>query len=284
MGLFNKIKNVLFEEEEVVVAESKEPIKKEEKKTTEVKRNVYEEEVSKKEPVLSDRDLFKSDKTFDFPIFDDEEFDDMKNSKPITTFREDPNQNMSINLFDYEKPKIKKEKPIAKTPEIKGRAYEAKKVEKDEKKFHPSPVISPVYGVLDKDYKKPAVIIKEESKKAFDVDDARKKAFGTLEEDIEKTLTKKERFVKPKKTYEEEKSIDDLLEETAFDSIDLSDYEDKKRSYVSEDAISKKERKQLDVLDKKRVKSEEDKIDDDDTLENDLFDLIDSMYENREDE
>ena len=30
-------------------------------------------------------------------------------------------------------------------------------------------------------------------------------------------------------------------------------------------------------------KSEYEKVEDDDTLENDLFDLIDSMYDNRED-
>ena len=31
------------------------------------------------------------------------------------------------------------------------------------------------------------------------------------------------------------------------------------------------------------VKTEKEKVEDDDTLENDLFDLIDSMYESRED-
>ena len=71
----------------------------------------------------------------------------------------------------------------------------------------------------------------QEIKKAIDVDTVRKKAFGTLEEDLEKTLSKpikkfyenKEELPKTKKKEEEkeEKTIEDLLEETAFDVIDL---------------------------------------------------------------
>ena len=44
------------------------------------------------------------------------------------------------------------------------------------------------------------------------------------------------------------------------------------------------ENDELEILDKPNLKSEEEKVKQSDTLENDLFDLIDSMYEDKEDE
>lgn len=275
MGLFNKLKNVLFEEEEIEIPANEPPkkeIKKEEKKRS---VNVYDEGIKSDNLVTPDNSLFKAEKTFDFPLFDDDEFNEMKTTKePI---EEEPKRNMSINLFDYEKPKIKKEKPITKPTEIRGRAYENKSANFNTRKFKPSPVISPVYGVLDKNYKKEDIIVKQEEKKQIDVDDVRKKAFGTLEDDIEKSLlaTSKEEKIN------EEKTIDELLEETAFDTIDVKDYDEKE---IKDEEKVKKEPIELEVLDKKEEKTNEEKLEQEDTLENDLFDLIDSMYENREDE
>ena len=80
MGLLNKLKNVLFEEEEIEVPieEPKKKVEQEAKKPLERKRNVYESEIKDDTPIVSDRDLFSSEKTFDFPIFDDQEFESMK--------------------------------------------------------------------------------------------------------------------------------------------------------------------------------------------------------------
>ncbi len=295
MGLLNKLKNVLFEEEEIEVPVEEPKVKKEpivEEKKVERKKNVYDEYDTG--PLLSDdKNLFKAEKTFDFPMFDDKEFEDMKQ----TTFEEKPKieekKSSGINLFDYEKPKIKKEK---RSEEIKGRAYNTKSSELDTKKFRPSPVISPVYGVLDKNYKKEDIIVKKEEKKSFDVDDVRKKAFGTLEDDIEKTLmeTRQLNVIKEK---EENKSIDELLEETSFDTIDLDEnsiqspkmdeelFNDEEELVIQNDP-ELEEKLKLDVFDnnKEEKKTEKEKIEDDDTLENDLYHLIDSMYENKEEE
>lgn len=288
MGLLNKIKNVLFEEEEIEIPAS-EPIKKEkieEPKPIEKRRSVVFEE-KESEPLLKDRDLFKAEKTFDFPVFDDEEFEEMKDSK------QDSKENMSINLFDYENPKKKEVPRITKAPEIKGRAYDTKKSDFDSRKFRPSPVISPVYGVLDKNYKKEDIVVATPLPKQIDVDDVRKKAFGTLEDDIEKSLNVpvKETPVMKKKEVEEEKSIDDLLEETSFATIELPDFKEEEAFFeepntdIEEDiVIQNDEELELAVLDQQTEKSEQEKIENDDTLESDLFDLIDSMYENREDE
>ena len=307
MGLFNKLKSVLFEEEEVEVPIEEPPKKVSspvvEEKKVERKKNVFESNLD--EDLTGDRDLFKAEKTFDFPMFDDQEFEEMKHTfepepepKPV---EEPPKKTMGFNLFDSEKPKLKKNK----TEEIKGRAYESKSTGIETRKFRPSPVISPVYGVLDKNYKKEDIIVKKEEKKTFDVDDVRKKAFGTLEDDIERTLMqtrqievvheKEEKIVKEKP---KEKSIDELLEGSSFDTIDVPDekeveVEPKETELFdtidNEDVVIQndpelEEKLSMDVLDEYHDKTEEEKIEDDETLENDLYHLIDSMYENKEEE
>ena len=292
MGLFNKLKNVLFEEEEIEipVEEEKPKVKPKkvevEKKPLERKRNVYESEIKDDTPIVSDSELFKAEKTFDFPIFDDQEFESMK----VFTQKEGPEEpkGRGINLIDYDRPKIKKEKK-EQTPEIKGRAYDAKTTaEIATRKFQPSPVISPVYGVLDKNYKKEDIVVVKEEKKKIDVDDVRKKAFGTLEDDIEKTLSEKPKHVDTieeeqkkeeqitKVEAEPEKTIDELLEETSFATIDVPEEKDEIKQVETEPV-------ELEVLDKEKKKDSKKEIEED-TLENDLFDLIDSMYEDREDE
>ena len=280
MGLFNKLKNVLFEEEEIEIPVKEEP-KKEikvepERKTFERKKNVVENDLSEEIPIINDQELFKAEKTFDFPVFDDQEFEEMK-SLTSEEKKEEPKRNMSVNLFDYDRPKIKREETRARTPEIRGRVYESKKEEVSHK-FTPSPVISPVYGVLDKNYKKEDIIVKKEEKKTIELDAVRKKAFGTLEDDLEKSLLEeKESKVK----FDSDERIDELLESSITDTIEVPEIIEKPRETVPR-RVEKKE--ELEILDKKnRTKSEQEKLEED-TLEDDLFDLIDSMYENKEEE
>ncbi len=280
MGLFNKLKNVLFEEEEIEIPVKEEP-KKEikvepERKTFERKKNVVENDLSEEIPIINDQELFKAEKTFDFPVFDDQEFEEMK-SLTSEEKKEEPKRNMSVNLFDYDRPKIKREETRARTPEIRGRVYESKKEEVSHK-FTPSPVISPVYGVLDKNYKKEDIIVKKEEKKTIELDAVRKKAFGTLEDDLEKSLLEeKESKVK----FDSDERIDELLESSITDTIEVPEIVEKPRETVPR-RVEKKE--ELEILDKKnRTKSEQEKLEED-TLEDDLFDLIDSMYENKEEE
>jgi len=89
--------------------------------------------------------------------------------------------------------------------------------------------------------------------------------------------------VKEKKVEEKvEKTIDELLEETAYDSIPVPDIE--KENYFED--IYQNEEEELVTLEDitKREKTASEKIEADETLENDLFELIDSMYENKEEE
>lgn len=293
MGLFNKLKNALFEEEEIdlepemdkVVIKDEEPVAP--KKVEEPKKEI---------PLENERELFKAENTFNFPDFDEEEF-----------------------VTNYEPPKIKekieKRKPVYERP--KANEYERKstlsrettsrrdrlekKMPDTPKKFKPSPVISPVYGILDKNYKKEDIVmaaktIKPKEKPVIDVDLVRKKAFGTLEDDIEKTINSGTEEFYSKDT----KSIDELLNASVDDTIEIkyeesyeepyeSTYEEPVTEYEDipttiEEELDKVD-ENLEVIDEKKQPVEHDeKYLEENTLESDLFDLIDSMYDNREDE
>lgn len=292
MGLLNKLKNVLFEEEEIEIPEA------------EVKPEVKEKPIAKKnavkmtfqdddEEIVSDRELFKAEPTFNFPMFDEKEFEEVKKEeKPINTYKsveeEYKPRAKAPSVLDIDRGRSRAPK---KTDYSLDHSFKPKKTERtvmpiDQRKFHPSPVISPVYGILDKNYKKEDIVVRTPDKKVIDVDSVRKKAFGTLEDDIEKTLsTPVEHFYE--EPTEEAKAIDELLKETIDDSIVVPSLKSESRiknsSFnIEEDLRVEPEDDYLEVLDRKIEKTPEEKLKDE-TLENDLFDLIDSMYDNRED-
>ena len=281
MGLFNKLKNVLFEEEEIEIPVKEKEVKKEikseiERKPLERKKPLVEDSIPDNRPIMNDQELFKAEKTFDFPVFDDQEFENMK-SLVAEEKKEEPKKSMSMNLFDYEKPKIKRDEIRSRTPEIRGRVHEQKKESSSLKKFTPSPVISPVYGVLDKNYKKEDIVVKKEEKKTIELDAVRKKAFGTLEDDLEKSLREeKESRVK----FDSDEKMDELLKEAVSDTIEVPEIHEERETVPSRNERAEK----LEPLDKPRNKTPMEKVEEEDTLENDLFDLIDSMYENKEEE
>ena len=301
MGLVSKLKNILFEEEEVeipviekkekkpeVVREYKELPKKEEVKVTnyqnyddiapaihEEKRLEQKARVSNNN-VVSEREIFKSEKTFNFPAFDEEEFDSFVPKKRAT------------NVLEHERKKQEKK------PEVKPdyrrdykRVEEVKDV-REVKKFRPSPIISPVYGILDKNYTPDEITTRTEvvTTRSLDVDSVRKKAFGTKEEKEAIKNKEKEEEILMDKSLEERlekaRTIDELLKDSSDEVIDIpvSIDEEIDESFPSIDHLDEEEI----VKPVKKVNTQEKKIEEDDTLENDLFDLIDSMYENREED
>ena len=295
MGLLNKIKGILFEEveEDEVASAPKSEGKKPIAEKIEPQRKV-EEPVEKSVPKvttpvkeektenLNERDLFKSDNISPFFDFDEEEFSNMSRvQKPKTT-----------NVMEYERKKrVEKRYDMGSFSKIE----RTEVVEK--KKFKPSPIISPVYGILNEDYKPEDIKNKTDNvvNTGLDFNSVRKKAFGeeTLSEP-ETTYYEESVTVKVKENEEEKqqkvKTIDELLEDTADVTInvdDKKDVEDKKDIEVTNDEVEDYERIDEDleeVTTKNDVnKTKMEKVEDDDTLENDLFDLIDSMYDNRED-
>lgn len=268
MGLFSKIKNVLFEEEEIEIPvftkeEKKEevkPIRPIETKIHEEKREKVNNDIKAKEVVEdNERETFKTEPTFQFPVFDEKEFNEPKKTRSSKNVLENSKKNS--RKIDFGK-------------------FETKPKEKEEpKRFKPSPVISPVYGVLDKNYVKEDFLTakKEEKERVIDIDSVRSKAFGTLEDAIEDT------FDKPVAEFFEEKptkSIDDLLIDSVDEEIPIDDIEFKEEDEVIEDNNS------LDLLDEieEEINETKKEVNLEDTLESDLFNLIDSMYTNREED
>ena len=342
MGLFDKVKNILFEEEEV---EEEVVAPKEKEYTAPVVEEVPEykpiNEIREEVPVrtvptfekpkepsfekpksemndFSERDLFRNESTFKFPAFDEEEFN---TSMPKTSLKEEKPAEL-----EYEKRKQERRNEYSRLD-----AFKAKEEVKEEKKrFKPSPVISPVYGILDKDYKAEDIMEAPKNNdnkiltsKDLDVDSVRAKAFGKLEsklkEDRKTTIThesyeikkeatpKHEKKVEVKKEEEKiddvvitdepilddshnlieerAKTIDELLKDASDDVIDTEDTLDITTSYDAIESAIDSELDKADVIETTPVVEEEKNTDtlDNDTLENDLYDLIDSMYDNTED-
>ena len=342
MGLFEKVKNILFEEEEV----EEEVVKEKEEHTAPLKEEVPQykpiNEVREEAPVrvaptfekpkepsfekpktvdndFSERDLFRNESTFKFPAFDEDEFDA---SMPRSTSLKEEKRVES----EYDKRKQERRNEYSRLD-----AFKAKEEVKEEKKrFKPSPVISPVYGILDKDYK--VEDIKEAPKssdnkiltsKDLDVDSVRAKAFGKLEsklkEDRKTTITTESYDVKKdetpkheKKTVVKEEKLDDVIiseEPILDDSHNLIEERAKTIDELLKDAsdevidtVENKEEASYESIEEElnskltsdpiiddeiivpEVKEEKEETAlDDDTLENDLYDLIDSMYDNTED-
>lgn len=279
MGVFTKLKNIFYDEEYIeeadedikiekpVKREFKREIKKEEvddtPRVSEIKITGYvdepvtpkkpEREVVKEEPSYkNERELFKPEKSsFNFTQFDDEELPPRR------------------NVMDYELRTSSYKKEVQKPVEV-----------EQPKVFKPSPVISPIYGILDKDYRKEEIVAKSKEKErvvasndsATTYDSVRKKAYGTLEDDLEDTLNTMNKL--SANTIKE--SINDIND--AVDAINT-------KANKIENYISKVEEQTPDVS----IGELEDKVKEtidvsndtvsDSTLEHDLFNLIDSMYD-----
>ena len=283
MGFFTKMKNILFEEEDVTEEikvpkkEKKKEIEKEEKPISHqvMPEKKVEEPVLKEEPkkennfdTMSERELFKSENTFPFPDFDEEEFSNSINNQP---------KPRNTNVLEYER------KKRVETRTDYGR-YERTEVKEttEKKKFKPSPIISPVYGILNEDYTMED--IKERNDGKPDIDEVRKKAFEEpvemIDEEPKKTYYE-EVTVKVKEPEEEKqekvKTIDELLEDTSDEVIETDD----KQPVIKDKKAYDKIDEDLEELTKVEPEKEESN-EDEDTLENDLFDLIDSMYDSDE--
>lgn len=278
MGLFGKIKDILFDEEEVVEEstprnlEVKKPIEEKPQVATEYKPPVVNRPI-KKETVSQENDYvrqevkeYKMENTFPFPDFDEDEFDSVRPiQKPKTT-----------NVLDYERNK-RKERKIEHN-----RLDRVEVVEK--KKFKPSPIISPVYGILNEDYVASDITNRGEpvpQKSSISVESVRKKAFGSLDEPIKKEVKEVYKETETVNSYEpierkeqKVKTIDELLEDTADVTIPLEQEE-----IIPEIEPVKKTIIEPTIHEKSKTESI-----DEDTLENDLFDLIDSMYDKGEEE
>lgn len=189
MKFLDKIKDLFSDEEEVIETkeieiEEEEP--EEEHKLPTFMRNKIEEEQKREEErkqrempvreepqaIISDREIVRtrSGNNFSFPMdMDEPEIHPV--SRPTYS---------SQNVLEREK---------------KVSDFYSKKEEPKPKKFKPTPVISPVYGVLDKNYTKDEVKVSDERtyelqrpSRKVDFETVRNKAFGSLTDDIRNNL------------------------------------------------------------------------------------------------
>lgn len=302
MGLFGKIKNIFYDEEIVDVPE--EPKSVEKPKIEEVKVEKKVEPIKRETPVInttptySEREIFtrETTNTFKFPMLDEEEV------KPVRT---------RVNALESARMEKKKEETEkARTDKYKDLFKEnTATTSKPDRIFKPSPVISPVYGVLDKNYTREEIIERQENitrttnPKDMNYDAVRRKAYGTLEDELENTLSKlsepeiHEKVEKPV-TKEEEKSIEDLLNEIEGNrNMSIGDIEEKIKDKMEEEEqesisddeflkefMSRTSKKEEETIKEEKATTKEEDVDADKTLEHDLFNLIDSMYEDKEGE
>ena len=236
MGLFGKIKNIFYDEEIVDVPE--EPKSVEKPKIEEVKVEKKVEPIKRETPVInttptySEREIFtrETTNTFKFPMLDEEEV------KPART---------RVNALESARMEKKKEETEkARTDKYKDLFKENTTTSsKPDRIFKPSPVISPVYGVLDKNYTKDEVKLQDESSyeiprasKKIDFETVRNKAYGSLTDDIRNNLCENCELyqeVKITKNADKKKVIDDsnllvdMTEDTPSNKdVTLGDAED----------------------------------------------------------
>lgn len=286
MGVFSKLKNIFYDEIEV---EEENEVEKElesvnrvvikdddEPKIEKIKTRI-EEELNKKavineeekETINNERELFRSERTFNFTEFDDEEPELPPRKNALTETR--------VSAPAEVKQEVKVEKP---------------------KVFKPTPIISPIYGILDKDYKKEEIRMRQEAtkeqvyktKSSIDTyETVRRKAYGTLEDELEDTLNslttdeirdrvapQAEKATKIEDLISKIEEVSDELDKTMSiaeieDNIELDNFETEETPQREEIVTPEPEEEKEENLDDKTMT--------DSTLEHDLFNLIDSMYD-----
>jgi len=281
MGLFKKVKDILFDEEEYteqikITPEMRnepapvkpEPVFKEEK---------IPEAVVKPKEATSVSEPVNNDKNFPFFDFNEEEFDKQKAVQaPIKRVEPQQPVRRASNVLEYErKRKIEKRTDYGR--------YEKTEITEtiERKKFKPSPIISPVYGILNVDYNKEDLIKRKDPDKV-DIQSVRDKAFGEKKVEVLKEVkpsyyeqTETVTISKPAEKERKVKTIDELLQETSDVVVNIDDALDNELGLMDDVIDTAFEDEKENTLEMKTPKI-------DDTLESDLFDLIDSMYDSKE--
>jgi len=289
MKLLEKLKNTFFEEEEIVieepvkkpetVARKIEPINSKPEKEVEDILKETEEELLEEAKVeyYSDNELIKKDNKVQY--FDEDDFLENDFEDKIEV-KEEPKK-----LYGESIDKLYSSINYSTT--TKNKPYGAPLKEA----FKPTPVISPIYGILDKNYKKEEVIDRKDkpssyvSRKNVDLDSIRKKAYGSLDPLEEMTTVKKE----PEVSEEEDSLLYDMTSDNStpvVNQVTIADAEEYFEDLGLEYNIDYKDNNYEKATGRRTSskKLEENIVEEteDNNLEDNLFDLIDSIYEGGE--
>ncbi len=313
MGFLDKVKNMFIEElddEDVIKkeviqvkiprpevakeqkVEVKQPVKVEPTPVVKTVPRIYDDYIEEEEviaPMAAPKTAPEEAKQQGPKYFDDSDFEMV--GKPVEP---------TIVKQEY---KYTRTETVVK-PVISG--YNGKKSEESKKIFQPTPIISPVYGVLDKNYRKDEISSKKKTKTVYtdfdkiSVDDIRKKAYGTLEDELESSLTTASSLAfsgedlfdediidNNEDNYEEQPidifgelekndALDDLLSQYDLNPNNIyNDSDDDSSLSLVEDELNRNYDKYEKELNKSYTKELND---------SDLFNLIDSMYDKKDGE
>lgn len=293
MKIFNKLVNILFDEQEEEIpvitknsAESKPsvPDNGDEVIVTKIERdtNTSDDDMFDMPKFKEEtKDTEEKESTFSFPFIDDDEFASFDDKRSLK--KKEKEEKKESNRYDF----------LSSTDYKKSDSYTASRnniysSSDDKKPFTLSPIISPVYGILNENYKKEDIVARDSSQNRttsgkIDLDSVRKKAYGTLEDEIEVTLGGK-------------KEEDDILEEVpTHDEMTIDTLSDDGISI--DDLLVDSEKTEEEVFDIGTEEIDEEEIELDDNQdenidstsetkekEEDLFDLIDSIYAGKDEE
>ena len=226
MGLFDKVKSMFTEE---VQEEPEEEVKVEQikKEVTHIpieSPNVQPKEEKKEEPKQNKSAILFSDRDF-------EDLTQPKHVKPQDKKDEYFSKEELARMYGSSQPKAPKQEPKEKT-------------------FKPTPIISPIYGILDKNYHKEDIVEKKEDynmkyqpRANNNVDVVRNKAYGTLEEQLQ------DEVLNTNKNNNEEK---DLFEELVQEKSPIVFHDEAKEEKKSETVTMDLTKELDDLLHKKQ--------------------------------
>lgn len=343
MGLLGKLKDLFIDDEETYETKEIEVEEKEESNTlptfmrNKIEKDEEERKIQEEKKKEEEKEIAvlveppkKEEKKFSFE-FNDEDFIEPSRLSRASAMKEKKQE--KIKEITNPSPSIQPSQAVVKP-------YGAKKELDKPKKFRPTPVISPVYGILDKNYTKEEVVSKEEDSytiqrpsKKVDFESVRNKAYGSsLTDDIKDSMCEHCEYLKEVKinkkierlseedllynlTTDEKENLNVTLKDNANDikedvsldnSIDVNDsditlgeaaenYFDYGVSYETPKNISVEKEEEVNIVNHAdmEVKGEEIEIHEEETKDNDrkkdleltddLFNLIDSMYKERDD-
>jgi len=302
MGVFDKIKNIFFEEEYVEVEEEvkkpKQKVEPKKEKVTVAKKidlpEIKKERV-KPEPKEMDEEIEEDKEEVQEPEVKQEN----KFKFPMTFEEEDFKQDEVVVEKEKPLPKVeqkKEEKPKYIYENERVPLYEGREEKKEKPAFKPTPIISPIYGILDKNYKKDEIVTKKpiilssSSSRKMDLDRVREKAYGDLASDITASMQEEKVEEANEEVDEKENTFYDLnIGSPAVERVTVGDAEEYFNDLGLEYNVDYKDNSIERATGRRTAKLEE-KEDEDDketkdesvSLENNLFDLIESMYEDKE--
>ena len=341
MKLFDKFKNMFTEEVEEEVKVEKIPTKNKKENIPDTVNSFDEVKIEKEEikkPVfftdhdfddLEQKSKAKKEQTIKSKesnnYAEDRDYKEEKNLRESRNYKDDIESRKEYESRSYRNNYKEQKKENYSSLDTNPSIYRGNqtnvyndpyKEKKEERVFKPTPIISPVYGILDKNYHKEDIVSKKETNytpvggttNVSTIDEVRQKAYGTLEDELENTLFGGNSILFNNKTEEADNKKDDFFEEleneakpnfkevqkpelkNQYDNDFEDDFnnneQDKKIKDLEEitmdigkelnSLLNKKESMKAPEI-KEQSKKEKEEIDEDD-----LFNLIDTMYEGDE--